>query len=149
MTTKKYPSWVCQDCGVKANTLTCIKKYGSKPKKLQFSVSTYHRGTCEVCGKEKMVTEPRDFFYPNFGLLEGKREKEKQKKLENTPTHMLTCRHAIGRSGNVYYMECRLLKKTKSGRAKIVLFGERNWKDKKKKRSIRYVEFHRLTKIDG
>lgn len=50
----KYPNWVCQECGSKA----------SKGK--QFQVSTWHIGRCGHCGKIKEVTEPRDFFYPEF-----------------------------------------------------------------------------------
>lgn len=60
---------VCHECGVTANVLTCLKKYGTPPKKLTFDVSTYHRGKCDVCGETKSVTEPRDFFYPDFKLI--------------------------------------------------------------------------------
>ena len=63
---KHYPSWVCRECGIEANRQTCIRKYGAEPKKACFDVSTFHRNTCDVCGLEKMVTEPRDFFYPEF-----------------------------------------------------------------------------------
>jgi len=51
---KPYPNWVCQECG-------------SKESKKQFYMSTWHKGKCEVCGEEKKVTQPRDFYYPNFG----------------------------------------------------------------------------------
>lgn len=51
---KPYPSWVCYECGIKA----------SKGK--SYVCSTYHDGICDVCGEEKSVTEPRDFFYPDF-----------------------------------------------------------------------------------
>lgn len=64
----KYPSWVCRECGIEANRKTCLKKYGSEPKKPCFEVSTYHQGKCDVCGEAKMVTEPRDFFYPSFNI---------------------------------------------------------------------------------
>uniref|UniRef100_A0A6M3IVB8 Uncharacterized protein n=1 Tax=viral metagenome TaxID=1070528 RepID=A0A6M3IVB8_9ZZZZ len=50
---KSYPDWVCFECGNKAS-------------KKHFQVSTWHRGTCGVCGKVKDVTEPRDFYYPKF-----------------------------------------------------------------------------------
>lgn len=65
----EYPSWCCSECGLEANRLTCLKKYGKEPKVKSFSVSTYHDATCGVCGKYTSVTEPRDFFYPDFGLL--------------------------------------------------------------------------------
>lgn len=69
---KDYPIDVCSDCGIEANRLTCLKKYGEEPKKKSFDVSTFHTGTCDVCGETKAVTEPRDFFYPDFGLLHKK-----------------------------------------------------------------------------
>ena len=50
---KNYPHWVCQECGSKAS-------------KKQFQVSTWHKDKCDVCEKIKMVTEARDFFYPEF-----------------------------------------------------------------------------------
>jgi len=52
---KQYPDWVCQDCGLAAS--------GGR----QFKYSTYHFGHCNVCDGDKIpVTEPRDFFYPEF-----------------------------------------------------------------------------------
>lgn len=60
---------VCNDCGIEANRLTCLKKYGKEPKQSKFRISTYHKGRCDVCGKKKSVTEARDFFYPDFSLL--------------------------------------------------------------------------------
>jgi hypothetical protein len=50
----KYPTLVCQDCGSTAS--------GGK----QFSVSTWSIGRCDICGKETAVTEPRDFYNPEF-----------------------------------------------------------------------------------
>lgn len=67
-----YPSWVCSDCGIEANRLTCLAKYGKEPLKKCFDVSTFHDGTCDVCGKYTSVTEPRDFFDPDFELLKIK-----------------------------------------------------------------------------
>jgi len=60
---------VCNNCGLEANRLTCLKKYGAEPLKPKFDVSTYHLGKCDVCGKTHPVTEARDFFYPDFSLL--------------------------------------------------------------------------------
>lgn len=48
------PDWVCSDCG---------RKYGSRIPEL----SCWHIGKCGVCGKEKPVTEPRDFGYLKEG----------------------------------------------------------------------------------
>lgn len=60
---------VCSNCGISANVLTCLKKHKSVPKKLAFDISTYHEGVCDFCRETKFVTEPRDFFYPDFELL--------------------------------------------------------------------------------
>lgn len=60
---------VCSPCGITANVLTCLKKYGNPPKQLCFTVSTFHKGKCDCCGQEKEVTEVRDFFYPDFSLI--------------------------------------------------------------------------------
>ena len=48
---KPYPKWTCEECG---------KKHGSGKMK---EVSCWHYGKCDVCGEEKEVTEPRDFFH--------------------------------------------------------------------------------------
>lgn len=50
-----YPHWVCAECGKEA-----MEKAGTEG--LLFS--TFHKGRCGVCGKEKSVTELRDFGYP-------------------------------------------------------------------------------------
>lgn len=64
-----YVLQVCSPCGVSANVLTCLKKYGRSPKKLAFDLSTMHTGLCDICKDNTSVTEPRDFFYPDFDLL--------------------------------------------------------------------------------
>lgn len=60
---------VCSNCGIKANRLTCLKKYKAHPKQEAFTVSTYHNGKCDMCKKKTSVTEARDFFYPDFSLI--------------------------------------------------------------------------------
>lgn len=60
---------VCGECGISANVLTCLYRYGAPPKQLAFSISTYHTGTCDWCGEKKPITEVRDFFFPDFSLL--------------------------------------------------------------------------------
>jgi len=60
---------VCYECGVTANVLTCLKRYGQPPLHLAYSVSTYHAGQCDFCHGKKDVTEARDFFYPDFSLI--------------------------------------------------------------------------------
>jgi hypothetical protein len=59
---KKYPDWVCVDCAKKAR-----KTKGEEFK--QFEVSTIHYEKCDVCKKIKAVTEPRDFYYPDFNYI--------------------------------------------------------------------------------
>ena len=68
----------CEPCGVSANVLTCLVKYGRRPNKLCFDVSTFVEGMCIACGEETDVTEARDFFYPDFSLLKRKRIHIKQ-----------------------------------------------------------------------
>ena len=63
-----YPHWICQECGAKAS------------KGRQFSVSCWHIGICDICGKEKPTTEARDFYHPDF----GNSPKEVDKKIELT-----------------------------------------------------------------
>lgn len=60
---------ICGPCGISANVLMCLKKYGRSPKKLAFTCSTFHKGVCDVCKDKVYVTEARDFFYPDFKLL--------------------------------------------------------------------------------
>jgi len=58
-TLKPYPSWVCIDCAINALTEDELKR-------LNGHLSTFHKDICGVCGKEKAVTEPRDYGYPIF-----------------------------------------------------------------------------------
>lgn len=53
-----YPKSVCLSCGLKASKGRC------------FDVSTIHVGKCDVCKQTKNVTEPRDFYYPDFSKNE-------------------------------------------------------------------------------
>lgn len=59
-------------------------------------------------------------------------------------THLLECRHAIGRSGRDYVMDCIILKEMPNGRLKILVFGERYWKGHDDKKRIRYVDSYRV-----
>lgn len=68
--TEKEIYGVCRECGIAANVLTCIKRYGKRPDKLCFDVGTSSIGKCDYCGKEGMKTPTRDFFYPEFELLD-------------------------------------------------------------------------------
>ena len=49
------PQWVCLLCG---------NKHGRRPMNMHSErISTWHIGTCGICGKDTEVTEPRDFGY--------------------------------------------------------------------------------------
>ena len=61
---------VCKECGISANVLTCLKKYKAPPTKLMFDISTVREGICDFCGKTCTKIPVRDFFYPDFSLLE-------------------------------------------------------------------------------
>lgn len=45
--------WVCQDCG-------------TKHKWKQFELSTWNEGHCDICEKDKSVTQFRDFYYGKY-----------------------------------------------------------------------------------
>ena len=64
------------------------------------------------------------------------------------PTHYIICNHCQGGNDHEYRMECLLLKITKNGKAKILLFGERYWKNREHKRTVKYIDRSRLIKID-
>lgn len=64
-------------------------------------------------------------------------------------THRLSCRHAIGRNGYDYEMDCVVLKEMGNGKLKILVFGERNWKGYDDIKKIRYVDAFRVRKRDG
>jgi len=51
---KDYPSWICKEC-VTSQGCTNMK-----------SLSTYHEGICGWCKEKKVVTEPRDYYYPLY-----------------------------------------------------------------------------------
>ena len=55
-----YPSSVCMGCGMKACKINTGKE-----------VFIYRRGKCGVCGKETAVTDPLNYGYPNFTLIEN------------------------------------------------------------------------------
>jgi hypothetical protein len=62
-------------------------------------------------------------------------------------THVLHCRYCIGRSAYNYTMKCLILGKTKSGKYKILVFGERYWKRYKNKKRIRYIDESQISEI--
>jgi len=64
---RPYPAWVCSMCGA---------KYG---RRRICAVSSWHSGTCGICGHEASVTEPRD-----FGHLQDDWEDRSAKDREDT-----------------------------------------------------------------
>lgn len=61
-------------------------------------------------------------------------------------THFLTCRHCIGRKCKEYKMECIPLAVGKNGKIKVLVFGERNWKEKEHIKKVRWVDKDRVIK---
>jgi hypothetical protein len=62
-------------------------------------------------------------------------------------THFIKCAHAIGsKSRSTYYMDCTYLNDTKNGKAKVVVFGERNWKNKDHIKKVKYIDPNKLIK---
>lgn len=54
-----FPDWICHDCGRQIGRFYVEGRYVGPAKR----ISTFHEGTCDVCGKTKPVTEPRDYGY--------------------------------------------------------------------------------------
>lgn len=70
-----------------------------------------------------------------------------EKRKPEEATHYLHCTHCQGRSVKYYKMRCILLGKTKTGKSKILVFGERNWAGRDDVQKVRYVDADRLTTI--
>jgi len=62
-------------------------------------------------------------------------------------THVLDCSHCFGGSCKHYQMKCRILKEMTDKRLKIEVFGERNWQGHEDKRTVRYVDSNRVSKL--
>lgn len=62
-------------------------------------------------------------------------------------THYLSCRHCIGGNCKEYVMRCTVIKDMGNGQVKVVVFGDRNWRDKEHIKRIRYVPGWRLSEI--
>ncbi|MBI6883120.1 hypothetical protein [Pseudomonas putida] len=61
-------------------------------------------------------------------------------------THHLSCRHVCRWSKN-YVMRCHILKTMPDGRLKVLVFGDRNWKEREHISRVRYVEASRVKPI--
>lgn len=62
---------------------------------------------------------------------------------ENAP-HRLRCSHHLGSNVRHYTMPCHILKRTPSGRLKVLVFGEMYWKGREHVSKVRYVEADRV-----
>ncbi len=62
-------------------------------------------------------------------------------------THLLQCSHCIGRARHDYLMACLVLKDMGKGRVKVLVFGERFWRDRDVQK-VRYVDKGRLIPIE-
>jgi hypothetical protein len=65
-----YPAWVCLDCGA---------RYGYRGA-TDGHIMTMHIGTCDICGEERAVTEPRDFGHLKLNW----RELHNERKINDT-----------------------------------------------------------------
>lgn len=64
-------------------------------------------------------------------------------------THSLSCKHCYGKSTFYYAMPCLILKDMPDGnRLKVLVFGERWFKDRVEKQSVRYVSQFRVKGIE-
>jgi len=59
----EQPDWVCDDCGVKWGNVWDGETYSGP----RLHCATYHEGECDVCHKERPVTEARDYGYLRTG----------------------------------------------------------------------------------
>lgn len=81
----------------------------------------------------------------NSGLMAAHGKKLNKNKV--ITTHQLKCRHCVGPNCLTYRMPCTILKDMGDGRVKVLVIGERYWKDKENIQRIRYVEKSRVTPI--
>ncbi len=63
-------------------------------------------------------------------------------------THLLICEHCVGLNCKTYYMKCIVLGKTRSGSTKVIVFGDRYWKDREHVKRLRYVQGRRLIELN-
>lgn len=62
-------------------------------------------------------------------------------------THLLRCRHCVGtKHCRTYYMDCIVLGETSNGLLKLLVFGERNWKNKEHIKRVRYMPKNKVIK---
>jgi len=62
-------------------------------------------------------------------------------------THYLQCTHWQGSSVHYFKMKCVLLKEMAAEKSKVLVFGERHWRDREHLKRVRYVDSSRLVTI--
>jgi hypothetical protein len=63
-------------------------------------------------------------------------------------THNLQCSHCIGNNRINYIMKCIPIGKiTRSGKIRVLVFGDRYWSGRDHRRHVRYVDRYRLSLI--
>ncbi len=60
----RYPAFICHTCG---------EEYGQPERVRKGLVSTFHFGLCDICGREDLLTEPRDYGHLKPGWEEGQK----------------------------------------------------------------------------
>lgn len=84
-----------------------------------------------------------------FQIMSSKETSILDKYTIKDATHKLKCRHCIGASIVKYYtMDCLPLKDLGNGRTKIIVFGDRNWRNRDHVKRIRYVPNHQIARQD-
>lgn len=62
--------------------------------------------------------------------------------------YLLACTHAVGKNRSEYHMKCCWIRKMKSGKIKVVVFGNRDWSGFDHVKNFRYVDKSRLSKLN-
>lgn len=57
----RYPPWICAECG---NRFGKRETHDDKSR-----YSTWHYDLCGWCGQYTIVTEPRDYMYPEWPII--------------------------------------------------------------------------------
>lgn len=66
----------------------------------------------------------------------------------NETTHLLRSHHCIGQSCKRYYQKCKIIKEMPDGkRYKLLVFGDRYWKDTDHITRVRYVNKSRVQEM--
>jgi hypothetical protein len=73
--------------------------------------------------------------------------KNKSDKTVVDATYYLHCSHCQGSSRKEYWMKCIILKDMDNERLKVLVFGDRNWRDREHIKHVRYVDKYRVSEM--